>query len=65
MEERIIQLETLFALQDQTIQSLNEEVFRQHNDISHLRNQLKELERKILEQGDAEQIGGNERPPHY
>lgn len=65
MKERIIQLETLSALQDQTIQSLNEEVFRQQNDISELRNQLKKLEKKIIELGEAEQIGGIERPPHY
>ncbi len=65
MEERIIQLETLSALQDQTIQSLNEEVFRQQNDISRLRNQLDKLEKKMMELGESEQIGGNERPPHY
>lgn len=65
MKERIIQLETLSALQDQTIQSLNEEVFRQQNDISELRNQLEKLEKKIIELGEAEQIGGIERPPHY
>lgn len=65
MEERIIQLETLFALQEQTIQSLNEEIFRQQKDISRLRNRLDELEKKIGELGDAEQIAGNERPPHY
>ena len=65
MEERIIQLETLSALQDQTIQSLNGEVFRQQKDIARLQNQLDKLEKKILEQADAEQIAGNERPPHY
>ena len=65
MEERIIQLETVSALQDQMIQSLNEEVFRQQNDISRLRSQLEKLEKKMMELGESEQIGGNERPPHY
>jgi SlyX protein len=65
MEERIIQLETLSALQDQTIQSLNQEIFRQQKDLSNLRNQLEKLEKKIFELGDTEQIGGIERPPHY
>lgn len=65
MEERIIQLETLSALQDQTIQSLNEEIYRQQQDISRLRDQLEKLEKKMLELGDSEQIAGIERPPHY
>lgn len=65
MEERIIQLESMSAMQDETIRSLNEEVFRQQQDISKLRNQLEILEKKILELGDQDQIGGNERPPHY
>lgn len=65
MEEKIIKLETLTTLQDQTIQSLNHEVYRQQRDISQLRNQLQDLEKKILEIGDPEQIGGIERPPHY
>lgn len=65
MEERIIQLETLTTLQDQTIQSLSDEVYRQQIDMARLRNQLEKLEKKLLELGEAEQIGGNERPPHY
>jgi uncharacterized coiled-coil protein SlyX len=65
MEERIIQLETLSALQDQTISSLNEEIFRQQRDISKLRNRLDELEEKLQEFAQPQQIAGNERPPHY
>ncbi|MEI6891634.1 MAG: SlyX family protein [Pontiella sp.] len=65
MKERIIQLETLSALQDQTIQSLNEEIYRQQQDVSRLQEQLDALEKKILEIGDADQIAGIERPPHY
>lgn len=65
MEERIIQLETLSALQDQTIQGLNEEIYRQQQDISKLRDQLLKLEKKFNELGDPEQIAGIERPPHY
>ncbi|MDF7825814.1 SlyX family protein [Pontiellaceae bacterium B12227] len=65
MEERIIQLETLSALQDQTIQSLNDEIYRQQQDISRLREQLDQLEKKLLEIGEPDQIAGIERPPHY
>jgi uncharacterized coiled-coil protein SlyX len=65
MKERIIQLETLSALQDQTIHTLNEEVFRQQRDLSRLQNRLNELEEKLRELDQPQQIAGNERPPHY
>ncbi|WP_372806738.1 SlyX family protein [Pontiella sp.] len=65
MEERIIKLETLSALQDETINSLNEEVFRQQQDLVRLQRQLERLESKLEEMENAHEIGGNERPPHY
>lgn len=65
MKERIIQLESLSALQDETIRQLSEEIFRQQRDIANLRMQLEKLKDKITQLGDPEQIAGNERPPHY
>ncbi len=65
MEKRIIQLETLSALQDEAIASLNAEIFRQQQDITKLRQRLDLLEQKIVELQQPEEISGNERPPHY
>ncbi|QBG48369.1 SlyX family protein [Verrucomicrobia bacterium S94] len=65
MEERIIQLESLVAMQDKTIESLNEEIYRQQQDILHLRKRLERLEEKILQLQHPDEIAENERPPHY
>jgi len=65
MEERIIKLETLAALQDETISTLNEELFRQQQDTSRLMRQIKALEKKVGELEPSEQMAGSERPPHY
>jgi uncharacterized coiled-coil protein SlyX len=65
MEERIIQLESLAALQDKTIGTLNEELFRQQQDIARLQRRIEAIEQKMAELGDPEPVGGNERPPHY
>lgn len=65
MEERIIQLETLSALQDETIATLNQELFRQQQDMIHLKRRLDSLEQKLAESTPGNEIGGNEKPPHY
>ena len=65
MEERIIQLETLSAMQDETIRQLNEEIFQQQQDLTKLRARLELLEKKVAELDEPGQIAGNERPPHY
>ena len=65
MEERIIQLETLSALQDETIVTLNQEIFRQQQDILQLKRRLDSLEQKLAEFTPGNEIGGNEKPPHY
>lgn len=65
MEERIIKLETLSAMQDETIGKLNEEIFRQQQDIARLRRRLETIEAKLSEIGEPEEIAGNEKPPHY
>jgi SlyX protein len=65
MEERMIKLETLISLQDETINRLNEELFRQQQDITKLQRRIEALEQKVGELDSPEQIAGNERPPHY
>ena len=65
MEERIIQLETLSALQDETIATLNHELFRQQQDILQLKRRVESLEQKLAEFTPGDEIGGNEKPPHY
>ncbi|MEE9368419.1 MAG: SlyX family protein [Pontiella sp.] len=65
MEKRIIQLETLSAMQDEAIASLNTEIFRQQQDVVQLRQRLDLLEQKLLDLNDPEEIAGSERPPHY
>ena len=65
MEERIIQLETLSAMQDETIRQLNEEIYQQQRDLVGLREQLAKLEEKLANLATGQEIAGNERPPHY
>ena len=65
MEKRIIQLESLSALQDETISTLNRELFRQQQDILKLTRRLGTLEEKLAEVDQPDDIAGNEKPPHY
>lgn len=65
MEERIIQLESIAAMQDETMARLNDELFRQQQDISRLQRAIRILEQKIEELQEPNPIAGNERPPHY
>jgi uncharacterized coiled-coil protein SlyX len=65
MEERMIQLETLSALQDDTIATLNQEIFRQQQDILQLTRRIAALEKKFSEFDPPNEIGGHEKPPHY
>jgi SlyX protein len=65
MEERIIQLESLAALQDETIAKLSAELYRQQQDTFQLQRRLQAVEERLASLKDAEQIAGNEKPPHY
>ncbi len=65
MEERIIKLETLSAMQDETIATLNHELFRQQQDVLRLKQRIESLEQKLAEFAPGDEIGGNEKPPHY
>jgi uncharacterized coiled-coil protein SlyX len=65
MEERINQLETLAALQDETIAALNAELFRQQRDLAGLQRRIETLEKKVGQLAQPGEISGNERPPHW
>ncbi|MCF7849940.1 MAG: SlyX family protein [Kiritimatiellales bacterium] len=65
MEERLIKLETLSAMQDETIAKLNGEIYQQQQDIARLRRRMEELEQRLGEMEEPGEIGGNEKPPHY
>lgn len=65
MQERIIKLETLAAMQDETIEKLNGELFRQQQDVARLQRRIDALEEKIADLDPSGEIAGNERPPHY
>lgn len=64
-EERIIKLESLLAMQDETIDTLNKELYRQQQDLTRLQQRLEILEQKLADLNEPDPIGGNERPPHY
>ena len=63
MEDRIIQLETLSAMQDETIRQLNEEIYQQQRDIAGMRERLAKLEAKLAEMAAGEEIAV--LPPLY
>ncbi len=65
MEERINQLESLAALQDETIARLSDELYRQQQDVFQLQRRLQAVEQRMTALKNAEQIAGNEKPPHY
>lgn len=65
MDKQIATLETLFTLQDETLRKLNEELFRQQQDIARIKRRIEVLENKVAETDDPEHDAGNEKPPHY
>ncbi len=65
MEKQIIQLETLSAMQDETIASLNREIFRQQQDLTMLGKRLARLEEKLEKMQGSAEMTFEERPPHY
>lgn len=65
MKERINKLESLVALQDNTIAQLNSEVFRQQQDITRLGQRIEVLEKKLEQLEMPDRIAGNEPPPHW
>ena len=66
---RINQLEGLFAEQDETLQTLNEVITRQDQEITTLLNRLEHLEALVKSLKESLPGGGEasvfEKPPHY
>lgn len=65
MEDRINQLESLAALQDETIAALNAELFRQQRDMTGLQRRIETLEKRMGKLVQPDEVSGNERPPHW
>ena len=65
MEQRLNQLESLTALQENTVAQLNEEVFRQQQDIMRLLRRIEALEKRLEEMEQPGEVAGNEKPPHW
>ncbi|HKL21148.1 MAG TPA: SlyX family protein [Tichowtungia sp.] len=63
MEKRLTQLEELFSNQTHTIDQMSLEMFQQQKEIAALKQQIEELTEKLESTGN--EIGENERPPHY
>lgn len=67
MEQRLTELETRMAFQDDTIQKLNDVVVAQQDQLDRLSAELKYLNEKI-KLLDAELVASEDRetpPPHY
>lgn len=66
-EDRLVDIETRLAFQEDTLQQLNDVVYRQQGQIDRLtaraealRAQLGEIAAKL-----PDEEGGEEKPPHY
>jgi SlyX protein len=68
-DERLEELESRLAFQDDTIENLNRVVSRQDREILALQQQFAELAARFKELGDAAPASGGaadfEVPPHY
>lgn len=68
-QERLVELETRVAFQEDTLNELNKVIARQDNEIIVLRQQLALIAKRFedllytSEQGEAD--AAQERPPHY
>lgn len=67
MEERLERLESLVALQDRTIEKLNDALSDQQQQLLDMENKLSRMAGKIREMDDMLEQGGHENapPPHY
>lgn len=66
LQDRITELETRGAFQDDTIQALNDALVQQRRELDHLQLQMRELIRRFEEM--AVQVPGepdDAPPPHY
>ncbi|KAF1048286.1 MAG: Protein SlyX [Herbaspirillum frisingense] len=66
-EDRIIDIETKLAHQEDLVDELNKTVYRQQKKIEELEMLLGALAKRFRELSDASQdrAAANEKPPHY
>lgn len=66
-ENRLIELETRLAFQDDTLRQLNDAVTAQQHRIAELERICRHLIERVSRLGDGEQKGApaDEVPPHY
>lgn len=66
-EERFIDLEARFAHQDQSLNELSDEIFRQRKQLDSLEATCKFLLDRVRTLSEPEASGdpGTEQPPHY
>jgi SlyX protein len=68
LEQRLDELESRLAFQDDMIESLNEVITRQDREITNMASQLKDLFTRVSEQAETAAPGTtaeHEIPPHY
>ena len=67
-QERLIEIETRIAFQEQTIKTLSDVIYKQQQEIDQLNNLYTSLEKQTKKQGKSS-AGDNdiihEKPPHY
>jgi SlyX protein len=67
MQDRLVDLETKLAFQDETINELNEVITEQQNQLDELREEIRLLNLRIVSLAETA-IDPNEKeppPPHY
>lgn len=66
-DDRVTELETRLAFQDDTIQALNEVLVEQQRQLTHMQAQLGQLIERYRELagGQLEEGGEEPPPPHY
>ncbi len=69
VDDRLVELETRVAYQEDTLQQLNQIVTEQDKQLLRLQEHIRLLAEKLMSlEGGLEQISGatvSERPPHY
>ena len=66
-EDRLVNIETKLAYQEDLIETLNKTIYQQQLKLEHLEAVCEALARQIRSLAEAGNDGklGNERPPHY
>ena len=68
MDERLVELETKFSFQEDTLQELGEVLIRQQQQLDELTRRVSSLQSRLEEVLTREPGGvdpASERPPHY